>query len=116
MPDPTPESEGHLEGGTTPVADGPPLSILSVVFWGVGIIEIMAGLVLCAELWPGAPKEGYVWKTAAYLPALTWLAAGVISGCVSWALALGLMYLKGIYLNTVPRAMPQARVAREKQP
>jgi hypothetical protein len=88
---------------------------LAVVFWVVGALEILAGFVLCTELWPGDPKEGYVWRTAVYVPALTWLATGVISGCLSWALALGLTYLKGIYLNTLPHTGPQARATGEGQ-
>jgi hypothetical protein len=63
---------------------------LAVVFWVVGTHELLAGLVLCAALWPSDLG-----------PALTWLATGVISGCLSWALALGLTYLKGIYLGYV---------------
>jgi len=44
-------------------------------------------------------RLGYTWKTVAYVPALTRLATGVISGCLSWPMALGLTYLKGMYLN-----------------
>jgi hypothetical protein len=118
MSESMPEPEVQHTGSPTttmgpPHEPFPPTPLLAVVFWGIGTLEIVAGLVLCAELWPGTPEKGYVWKTAAYLPALTWLAAGVISGCLSWALALGLMYLKGIYLNTIPHTMPQVRVARE---
>jgi hypothetical protein len=93
----------------------PPTPFLAGVFWLLGALEILAGVVLCAALWPSDPKEGYVWRTAAYVPALTWIAIGVISGCLSWALALGLTYLKGIYLNTLPRAVPQAHTSRAEQ-
>jgi len=95
-----------MEGEATPLIlpeqPFPPTPILAGVFWAVGALEILAGFVLCAELWPGLPEKGYVWRMSAYLPALTWLATGVISGFLSWALALGLSYLKGIYLNTLP--------------
>ena len=108
-----PEPEVHPGGGATPLTlpepPFPPTPPLAVVFWVVGAIEILAGFVLCAELWPGDPEKGYTWRTVAYTPALTWLATGVISGYLSWALALGLTYLKGIYLNTSPRTIPQAR-------
>jgi hypothetical protein len=102
-------------GDTPPEPPYPPTPILAGVFWAVGAIEILAGVVLCTELLPGDPKEGYTWRTVAYVPALTWLATGAISGCLSWALALGLTYLKGIYLNTLPRAVPQAHTARAEQ-
>jgi hypothetical protein len=84
------------------------------VFWGLGVVEILAGLTLCAELWPSEPEKGYVWRTTAYVPALTWLATGIISGCLSWALALGLAYLKGIYRNTLPPTVREQQKDRER--
>jgi hypothetical protein len=112
MPESIPESEVHLVGGAimaSPKAPFPPTPVLASVFWAVGALEILAGVALCAVLWPGDPEKGYPWPTVAYVPALTWLATGVISGCLFWALALGLTYLNGIYLNTISRAVPQAR-------
>ena len=86
----------------------PPMPFLAGVFWLLGALEIFAGIVLCSTLWPGDLRM------VAYVPALTWLATGVISGCLSWALALGLTYLKGIYLNTLPHAVPEAHVGPEE--
>jgi hypothetical protein len=91
------------------------MPFLAGVFWLLGALEILAGIVICAGFRPGDPKEGYSWRMVAYIPALTWLATGVISGFLSWALAQGLTYLKGIYLNTMPRAAPQAHAARAEQ-
>jgi hypothetical protein len=91
----------------------PPTPFLAGVFWLLGALEILAGVVLCAALWPVDPEKGYTWRTSAYLPALTWLATGVISGFLFWTLALGLTYLKGIYLNTVPPAVPQTAMSAD---
>jgi hypothetical protein len=118
MPESTSESEVHMAGGAmmaTPKAPFPPTPPLAGVFWVVGAVEILAGFVLCADLWPGDPETGYTWRTVTYVPALTWLAIGIVSGCLSWALALGRTYLKGIYLNTLPRAVPQAHGVRAEQ-
>jgi hypothetical protein len=63
MSEPTPEDEVHLIGGATPIEPPeepfPPTPFLAGVFWLLGALEILAGIVICAGLWPGDPKEGY---------------------------------------------------------
>ena len=100
---------------TPPAKPFPPTPFLAGVLWVLGALEILAGLALAIALEPGVPEKGYTWRAIAYVPALTWLATGVISGLLSWSLALGLTYLKGIYLNTLPPTVSQVRAAREEE-
>jgi len=74
----------------------PPVPGLAIIFRFLAVLEIIGGLVLCSELWPGEPRPEYQWKTEAYIPALTWLMAGLISGCLFLAIAKALIYLSQI--------------------
>ena len=89
------------------------LPALTVLFRIVAALEMVGGVSLCAELWPGNPEPGYTWKTVAYVPALTWLIAGFVFGLLFWAIGDGLLYLRDIraylckaepHLQATPRA------------
>ena len=69
---------------------------LTVLFRIIAALEMIGGVMFCAQLWPGDPEPGYTWKTAAYVPALTWLIAGFVFGLMFWALGDGLLYLRDI--------------------
>jgi len=73
---------------------------LASCFYVVGVLAIIGGIVLCSQLWPGKVDPGYRWLTSAYMPALTWLFTGLLSGLFSFAVGAGLTYLKAIYENT----------------
>jgi hypothetical protein len=62
----------------------------------LAIFEFLGGIVMSKSLWPGAAREGYEWTPAAYAPAVAWLMAGVIFGCLFLAIADGLIYLSEI--------------------
>jgi hypothetical protein len=83
----------------------PSTPTLAAFFWVLGFAEILAGITIGIALWPGAPKEGYIWQMVAYVPVITWLITGLISGVISWALAQILTYLSGIYANTLSRSV-----------
>lgn len=74
----------------------PPVPGLAIIFRFLAVLEIIGGLVICSELWPGEPRPGYQWNTEAYIPALTWLMAGLISGCLFLAIAKVLIYVSQI--------------------
>ena len=66
---------------------------LATVFRVLGVLEILGGIVICFVMWPGEARVGYEWRAIAYMPALTWLIAGIIFGCLFLAVAEGLTYL-----------------------
>ena len=66
---------------------------LAVVFRLLGGLEILGGIFVGIYLWP---KENYGWQPLVYLPAVSWLVAGVIFGCLFLAIAEGLTYLSQI--------------------
>jgi hypothetical protein len=70
--------------------------VLATVFRVLGTLEIIGGLIMCFSLWPGEAGSGYEWRTTAYMPALVWLSAGIIFGCLFFAVAEGLTYLSEI--------------------
>jgi hypothetical protein len=74
-------------------APTPQVPTLTELFRILGSLEIIGGVVLCCLLLPGEAGSGYQWKTLAYLPSLTWLMAGVISGCLLLAVGEALRYL-----------------------
>jgi hypothetical protein len=70
-----------------------PLAILLVV---VGCLDILGGIILCVNLWPGEARSGYAWLAEAYIPAVTWLASGFVAGLFSFAAAAVVSHLKAI--------------------
>lgn len=66
---------------------------LSVFLGIIGMLEFIGGSVLCLRLWPGRPDTGYKWLFSAYVPALTWLAAGIASALLFFAIAAIVAYL-----------------------
>jgi len=85
---------GREEGSATP---------LSVVLGVIGVLAIIGGIVQCITLWPGAPAAGYRLLPAAYVPALTWITAGLVFGIFSFAAAAVVVYLADIrdYLRAI---------------
>lgn len=73
-----------------PERENPLLAVLLGIF---GLLEMIGGIVLCVKLWPGAAETGYRWLFSAYVPALTWLATGLVSGVVFFAFAAVVTYL-----------------------
>jgi hypothetical protein len=69
---------------------------LEPIFKVLAGLQVASGIVLGAQLWPGEPQIGYEWRTVAYVPALTWIAAGFIFGCLFWAAGDVLKYLHRI--------------------
>lgn len=62
-------------------------------FLGVfGVLEIIGGLTMCVQLWPGEPSEGYKWMFSAYVPALTWLGVGITSATLLFVAAAIVAY------------------------
>lgn len=70
--------------------------VLSIIFYILGGLEILGGVVLFGILWPDSSnlEYGYTYKTSAYLDAWAWLFAGLISGFLFIALGEILRYLK----------------------
>lgn len=62
----------------------------------IGWLEIIGGVVLFIALLPGEPEFGYRWLFAKYVPAISWLFAGLVSGILFIAIARILDYLKEI--------------------
>ena len=86
---------------TTLQEEGEPerrIPLLAGVGYILGVLEILGGIVLCAKLWPGAPEPGYRWLFTAYIPALTWLAAGIISGFFFFVISAILTRLHNIQI------------------
>ena len=73
----------------------------------LGVLSIVGGAILCALLWPRDPGAGYVWEVIAYIPALTWLSSGIISGVLFFACAAALTYLHGTreYAKAIARRL-----------
>jgi len=71
------------------------MSGLTVLLYVIGVLEIIGGIILCAKLWPAAGH----WLFSGYMPALTWLFTGIISGVLFLAAGQGLDYLKGLHDN-----------------
>jgi hypothetical protein len=84
-------------------APDPPIPGLAAVFRILATLEIIGGLVLCFALWPEAAREGYELRAVAYVSALTWLMAGVIFGCLFFAVAEVLIYLSQIRDSLAPK-------------
>ncbi len=76
---------------------------LSVALGVIGVLAIIGGIVQCITLWPSEPFAGYQWLPTAYVPALTWLVAGLVSGILFFAVAAVLVYLADIrdYLRAI---------------
>jgi vacuolar-type H+-ATPase subunit I/STV1 len=72
------------------------LPALTAVFRVLAVLEMLGGIVLCNVFWPGEPEIGYKWRVTAYVPAITWLTAGLVSGFLFLALANILHYLNDI--------------------
>ena len=64
--------------------------ILKILGW----LNIIGGIVLFFILLPGRPEAGYRWLFPKYIPAITWLFSGLISGVVFFALARIIDYSK----------------------
>ena len=69
--------------------------IVALIMGFMGGLSILGGAILCVTGWPGDPGSGYVWKSTAYTPALTWLFSGFVSGMLFFAVAAALTYLHG---------------------
>ncbi len=78
------------EPKTLPTREYP---VLANIIAGFGVLQIIGGIVLCAKLWPDLPETGYRWLFSAYVPAMTWLATGLISGVLFFAAAAVIIYL-----------------------
>ena len=76
---------------------------LTVLFYIMGVVQIVGGVVLCIKLWPGTAESGYRWLFSVYTPALTWLSAGIIFGLLFFAAGYVLTYLENIrhYLHNL---------------
>ena len=59
-----------------------------------GVVQIIAGIILFISLLPGEPEAGYVWLFTKYVPAITWLFTGIISGLFFLAIARMISYLR----------------------
>ena len=66
---------------------------IAIVMGIIGGLSILGGIILGVITWPGDPGSGYLWKTTAYIPAITWMFTGFVSGVVFFAFAAGLSYL-----------------------
>ena len=82
--------------------DPPALTLICQFLAG---LEMIGGLLLCMMLWPHV-VSGYLFvngkiigeaTATAYVPALTWLCAALISGVLLWALGDVLRYLRDIH-------------------
>jgi len=86
--------EQRFEGIPNNGSNGVP--VLAIVGYVLGALEILGGVILCVKLWPGEPEPGYRWLFTAYLPALTWLMAGIISGFFFFVVSAILTHLDRI--------------------
>lgn len=75
-------------------------SFLSVLLFNLGGIFLISSAVICVQLWPGDPGYGKSWPTLAYMPAIGWLAAGLVQCVLFVAAGQGLHYLRQIAANT----------------
>ena len=69
--------------------------ISAVLIW-FGIADIIGGIILGVQTWPGEPTSGYKWLFSAYLPALTWISVGLVSGVLFFAVAAVIHYLSEV--------------------
>jgi hypothetical protein len=80
--------------------DSIPPSVLPWVLNAVGIVELVAGVVLCLVFLPGKAEYGYEWKVGAYMSSMVWLFSGLVSAIFTFGFAKALSLLEGIYMNT----------------
>ncbi len=73
---------------------------LASIFRILGVLEMVGGIVLCIVLWPGKPESGYAWTESAYVPSITWVAAGFVFCFLFFAVAEGLAYLNDLKKQT----------------
>ena len=93
---PQPELVGISQAQLNPGESTDAIPALVVVFRVLAALELLGGAILTVQLWPGEAKAGYEWRAVAYVPALTWLSAGVVFGFLFWAIGDGLLYLRQI--------------------
>ena len=78
---------------SSPVADEPMMPmLLQTAAW----ISLIAGIVGFFALLPGEPEYGYSWKGAAFIPAISCIAAGIFEGLLFGALGVIIGYLDKI--------------------
>ena len=65
---------------------------LAIVFQVLGVREILGGSVLGFSMLRGEP--GYGLNTTAYIAAIAWIVAGLVSGLLFFAIAEALKYLQ----------------------
>jgi hypothetical protein len=69
---------------------------LALVLDVIGWLQIIGGIILFFSLLPGKPEEGYVWLFGKYMPAITWLVVGIVTGILFLGAARIINYLKDI--------------------
>lgn len=74
--------------------------ILAEVLYGMGVFEIIAGVIIAIKLLPGEPPEEHIWLFIKYMPSLVWLFISILSGIFFFVFARILNYLKEISQNT----------------
>lgn len=74
---------------------------LTSLFYILAGLSLFGGVILCGLLWPGDPGFGNEWRTTAYIPAVTWLTAGIVQFALFTAIGRGLFYLAEIARNTL---------------
>lgn len=95
----TSAKESSTLGKSIPDQNSTEYSFLSLLLFLLAGLSLLGGLVLCAQLWPDDPGYGNEWKMLAFIPAITWLTAGVVQFALFSALGQGLHYLRQIASN-----------------
>jgi len=67
---------------------------LERLFFILGWLEFIGGVIIALAFLPGTAKAGYSWKMVAYTSSLIWLFAGIIFGMIFMAISHGLYYLR----------------------
>lgn len=75
--------------------------LISKIFYIIAFLELLDGIILCVEFWPGDPGNDKEWKSITYTPALTWLMAGIIECAMLFSIGVGLKYLRAIYIKAI---------------
>ena len=74
----------------------PPKPELAIVLRYLAALMALGGIVLFVLCWPRHAEGGAEGQIFTFLPALTWLISGLISGCLFFSMAEILIYLSQI--------------------
>lgn len=87
------EIVGSASGQITATRKHQDSPIVSYVLYIIAALSTIGGVILSVALWPGDPSSGYRWLASAYVPSLTWLTCGIVTGVLFFAAGKAIAYL-----------------------